>query len=263
MPTSDWLFGGIPNLAAQTWSVTSNAVTEDIVIPAGSYYLDDSSSALSLVSVVETALNTHSQITNTVSCYLARDRLVYIADDNPINITFTDTDARDILGFTGNLSGDDGYTAQRVSPHLWVPDRPGITAARLGRHGDEVYDTQVSSSGGSDATIVATGHDVRLHNEFDYRHVPFDYYDAGDDLGGQWRTFFTTTVRRFRHIKIYQNTLHDEASDTAVGLLNSNRVGPYRWRASGTIRYETRNEFENVHNMGRASLPVVVVPEYS
>ena len=265
MPTSDWLFGGVPNMAAQTWSVTSNAVTENIVIPAGSYYLDDSSSSRSLVSVVETALNTHSQITNTVSCFLARDRLVRITDDNAIAISFTDTTLRDILGFTGNLSASDAYTAQRVSSYLWVPDRPGDPSSRLGRPGDPVYDTKVSSSGGTNATIVATGHDTRLHNDIEYRHIPFAYYDAGDDLGGQWRTFFTTVVRRFRNIKIYRSTLHDETSATAVGLLNSNMIGPYRLRheGGGPIRYETSNEIANVHKLGRASLPVVVVPEYT
>lgn len=261
--TGAWWFGARPSMPAQTWSVTSNSVTEDIVIPAGSYYLDDSSSSRSLVSVVETALNGHSQITNTVSCFLARDRLVRITDDNPIDITFTNTDARDILGFTGNLSGTGAYEAQNVSDFLWVPDRPADPDARLGRDGDTVDDTVFSSSAGTEATLVATQWDERTWNTFRVDHIPNAYGDPGTDVGGTYRTFWHEVLRRFRNIAIYDSTLHDETSDTAVGLLASNRHGPYRWRPpGGPVRYELPRVIPNVHRLHRVSIDVVQTAEY-
>ena len=92
MATGSWLVGSYENLPAQTWSVTANSVTEDVTIPAGDYYLDDSTNSRSLVLAVATAMNTHSELSDVV-CLLAPNRHVFMESPGStnFNVTFTST----------------------------------------------------------------------------------------------------------------------------------------------------------------------------
>lgn len=267
MPDSSWLIGSYPSMPEQTLSVTANAVTADVTIDAGSYYLHDHLSSRSLVEVTAAAIQSHTQIT-TCTGILSRDRMVRFTADIAFSLTWTDTVARDVLGFTGNLTpADTTHVADVVSQYLWVPDRESDPDARLGRDGDVMYDTVVSSSGGSDAHIVATQHDSRVINEFDFHHVRTAYFDTGVDVnnGGQYRAFFTEVLRRFRRFKVYENTLHDENSSTDVGLLAGDALGPYRFRPAGggPIRFSNVRHIPKVEKYHRAVLPVVLTSEYA
>ena len=49
---------------------------------------------------------------------------LYTADSSTFSVTWNDTDFRDILGFTGNLSGANSYTATHRARYTWVPTHP-------------------------------------------------------------------------------------------------------------------------------------------
>lgn len=266
MPLSAWLIGSYPSLPAQGMEVTANASQETITVAAGDYYLDDWSGTRSYLAALQTALETHTQIT-TATVWLGRDRLVHFAFDTATAIDFTDTEGRDLIGMNGNLASTTADDADTVSPYLWVPDRPeNALSAALGRDGDPVYDTVVSATGGLDANLVSTGFDTRTFNDFDFRFVPTRYFDSGSDVnnGGEWRAFHEVVVRRFRRFKLYRQSLHDETDDTAVGLLGSNQLGPYRMRheGNGPIRFVNEREIGFVERLHRVRLPVIQVPEY-
>lgn len=263
MPTSSWWVGSWPDMAAQSISVDSGGA-EALSVTAGSYYLSHHTAALSACEALETALETHTAIT-TATVILSRDRLVRITCDASFTLTWTDTDLRDFLGFSSNLTpAATSFTADAVSDYLWVPDRPENPSARLGRHGDIVYDTVISQSGGASPYIVATQHDSRVYNDFDVRFVPNDYYDTGNDGGGEYRTFFTSTLRRIRNFAIYRDTTHDETDTTDVALASGDHLGPYRMIPSGgPIGFRNMREIANVEKLHRVQLSVVQATEYS
>src|SRR5688572_3890186 len=137
-------------MPAQTWSVAvQGGATEDITIPAGSYYLEDSTGAYSLCEAVATALDTHTDLSGS-ACYLGTDRQVYIEVDANCTIAFTDIIARNMLGFqTADTSVNDTvHIASLISRYLWVPDKPESPMdAILGVDGHEVKDTKIGISG--------------------------------------------------------------------------------------------------------------------
>lgn len=264
MPNSAWLVGSWPSLPSQSMTVTANATPEVITVAAGDYYLDDSASSRSYVAALATALQTHTQIT-TATVWLGRDRLVHFSFDVATAITFTDTDGRDLIGMNGAFASATSGDADTVSPFLWVPDRPENASARVGRDGDTVYDTVVSSAGGVNSTQIATGFNTRETNDFDFRFVPNEYFDSGVDAnnGGEWRSFFDTVVRRLRRFKLYRTTLHTEGDTTDVGLLGSNQLGPYQLRhGSGPMRFVNDREIDLIERLHRVRLPVIVAPDY-
>lgn len=265
MATGAWFVGSVVNMPSQVMSVTANAVTENCTITAGSYYLDDSSSARSLVEATATALQTHSQI-STATCIVSRDRLVRFTADVAFTLTWTDTEARDLLGAANFGSNSTTQASTNVSPILWVPDRPENPSSRLGRDGDIQYDTVVSMSGGSPANIVATQHDERVYNSFDLRFIRNAYWDTGTgNVGGEFRTFHAQILRQLIRFKVYRQTLFDSASTTDVGLLSSNQLGPYRMvpPPGGPIAFQHTREIQNVERLHRVKLDVVQCSEYS
>lgn len=267
MPTSAWFVGSYPNMTAQDLEVTVTATQETCTITAGDYYLDHPTSSLSLCDALATALNTHSLLSG-VTCWLGRDRLIHVdGNGTSFSATWTDTDARDMLGFAGNLSPTaTSHDATLVSDYLWVPDRPENPTARLSDIGYTVYDTVVSSSGNTSATIVASQHDSRVWNEFKPNAVPNAYYnDGGSALGGQWVTFYDTVVCKMRRFWVYRNYTHNEASTTDVNFSAAGALGPYKYRpASGALFMNEHNrKIANVEQYHDVTLPVVQVSEYA
>jgi len=269
MPLSSWLIGSVPNMPAQSMEVTAGGDTETIVVAAtgstGGWYLDDWQSALSYLSALETALETHSRIT-TATIHLGRDRLVHFAFDTATAIEFTDSEGQALIGMNGDFASATSGVADAISRWLWVPDRPENPSARVGRNGDPVYDTVVSVSPGAASTIVATGFNTREFNDFDFRFIRNADFDSGVDAnnGGEWRAFYDIVVRQLRLFKLYRQTQHDEADTTDVGLLASNLIGPYKLRhGRGLLRNKNRREIKHVDRLHRVQLPVVVATEYS
>lgn len=263
MPLSSWWIGSFPDMADQTIAVTANAVAENLTIAAGSYYVAHHSSPSSLCEALEDALETHSEIT-TATVIMSRDRLVRATCDVAFTLSWTDTDARDVLGAANWAVSQTTQVAPNVSPYLWVPDRPENPSARIGRDGNTRYDTVVSMSGGSAANIVATQHDERTYNSFDVRFVRNEYYDSGSgSVGGEYRTYFDTVLRRFRRFAVYRQTLHDEADTTAAGLVAGNHLGPYRKvPGNGPIGNVHNREIAHVERLHRVNLSVVQTSEY-
>lgn len=268
MPLSSWLIGSWPSMPAQSIAVTINANQETLVIASSDYYLEHHTASLSFLDALETALESHSEAP-TVTVSLGRDRLVRITSSAAVAIDWTSdgSGAQSMVGATGNLASATDHEMGAVSPFLWVPDRPENPSARLGRTGDTVYDTVVSGSAGDESsqTIVATQFNVRTFNEFDFRYVPNEYFDTGSDTnnGGQYRAFFDTVVSQFRRFNLYRETIHDEADTTAVSLLSANRIGPYRYRPRGPIRFVNDREIANVEDLHRVRLPVIYDPDPS
>jgi hypothetical protein len=92
-------------------------------LPAGDYYLPE------LLVAFATALNT-AATTDTLTATLSNSETgtgkVSITSDGNGTLEWVDTDLRDLLGYTGNLTlvADTANTATNQARSLWLPDCP-------------------------------------------------------------------------------------------------------------------------------------------
>lgn len=115
------------------WDVTYNEgggpVT--VTIPAGSYWASD------MPTQLQSAIENVS--INAWDCTIANGEsgtgLVTIDVPGTASITWTDTDLRDVLGFTGNLSGAGSYTGTWGARGMWMPDSPLVSPYTAGDAG--------------------------------------------------------------------------------------------------------------------------------
>lgn len=137
---------------AGTW--TDNIGATVVTITAGSYYLAE------LVTEINTQLPrswlvsiSDGEGTPTAATGLAT---ISSADYN-ISVTWTDTEIRDALGFTGNISGaSTAQTGTRQCPGLWLPGNPG----KFTRHGDSeagTLNTSFRQTVGPTGTVFSFG----------------------------------------------------------------------------------------------------------
>lgn len=98
----------------------NGTTSETVTIAAGTYYPTDF-----LITLDGELENAHGEsYTVTGSFGEAGTGLVTIANTEPVNIsiTWTDTPMRDLLGFTGNVSGSASHTGTRNMRGVWLPD---------------------------------------------------------------------------------------------------------------------------------------------
>lgn len=262
-----WLIGSRPNVPETTVEVTANSVTENVTIPAGDYYLDDSTASLSLAEAWATALATHSEIT-AASCVLSQDRLMRTSATVNGTGTFTATFPAnsivlDMLGYNSNLSpAAASFTADRISSYLWVPGRTeSPQLSRLGTEGRYHYDTQILSAGTSHRTAVSNN--KRRHALWKFYSVDNARVWSEDELGGEWITFFDTVLVKAWLFKLYRNTTNDESSTSDVSLSSANRQGPYVMvHDGGEIRSPYERTIPNVEQINTVTLEAHKTIEY-
>lgn len=267
MTLSSMLIGSEPELAQQDFTLTINGNPDVMSLAAGPYYLHHDDSVISLVGALADLCSLHT-VPAAVAIFITEGGYVRIEVGGVASFAITwgaATDLRDLLGFTGNLSGALAYTAQNPSPLIWIPQRTEISDARLGTLGDPIYDTAVGQPAGS-TPPVATQHNVRYHNEFEWRHcLGSTVRTLSGSQNGKWWTFHERVVRRFNRLFLYREIPYVAAS-TAIMTINTSlpyALGPYVWRPpTGNVRYQVPREEEMREAYNRVTLPVTLVDEY-
>lgn len=97
-------------------------------IPAGTYYHSSAGSTANDFAA-EVAVQANAVMGQTWTCTVAAGesgtgKYTIGCDGATCTVTFTDTDARDLMGFTGNLSGSTSYTSTGQAEGLWLPGYP-------------------------------------------------------------------------------------------------------------------------------------------
>lgn len=99
-----------------------------ITIPAGTYYHSSAGSeAEDFAATIATLAN--AAMTQTWTCTVAAGesasgKYTISCTGSTCTVTFTDTEVRDIMGYTGNLSGSTSYASTNQAKGLFLPTRP-------------------------------------------------------------------------------------------------------------------------------------------
>lgn len=124
IPTGGW------SISVQEFTPNAGPVT--VTVAAGTYYLNTTNGANSpLVTALKTALDGNATLTGTYTVSVddgsnsSTGKVTISATGvTTFNITWTSTDLRGVLGFTGNISGALTYTGDNQATYLWLPSVP-------------------------------------------------------------------------------------------------------------------------------------------
>lgn len=188
-------------------------------------YLEHATGALSMIKALQVALLAAPLA--GASVYLAQDGYVRIEATSTFILEWTasGTALRDALGFTGDLSGANSYTAPNRSTLLWVPRRNESPAlAPLGVVGDSTHAiTQVVASDGTQVTREF-GSPVR-RNEYRWAYIDKDQYWTSAESGGELYAFLRDVGLPGAKFYLYRQVDADYTSSSAVTL--GTGLGPY------------------------------------
>jgi hypothetical protein len=125
-----------------------------VTLVAGDYYWSsEDSEATDMAAQLALAINTELGIGS--KWYVTPDfteggtgKLNISCDGATCEVTWDDTTFRDLCGYDGDLTGDNGYESDNQVQFLWLPDGPPISPYGLSDEGDEEDDTTTAESPG-------------------------------------------------------------------------------------------------------------------
>lgn len=122
-------------------------------ITAGDYFLTD------FLTEIATRI---TAVISTENCYVnlskseasGTGKVTLTAEGSNLAVTWTDTEVRDILGFTGNLSAAVTYVATNHAMHVWLPDCSMFAPYGLNDPGMEESDVRQAETPAGDVFTI-------------------------------------------------------------------------------------------------------------
>ncbi len=231
-------------------------------VPADDYYLEHSTSSLSLIRAFDTAAEAAvGGLACTVE--ILRNRRVRITFDSPQAVNWgTATQLRDLLGFTGNLGAGTSHVATNISPLLWSPGYPATPKTIPGVAGYTIpHQAIYKSDDGTQAKRYHFG--TETWQDLEWTHiVPSRLRTTGTVAaqGGTFHQFFEQCAMlgaRFFH---YEDMTEDTA-DASTALVFGVGQGPYVLR-EGFDGDWYRRRVRGADVSSPLELPIHVVAEY-
>lgn len=215
-----WCIGAIEDASAMTVTISSSAES----IAAGSYYLYDATDARSLLAAFEDAMTSAGE--STVSAIINQGGYITISAAATFTVTWTNTTLRDMLGFTGNLSGASSYTATRWSTLFWSPTYRFQTITPDNVEFNRVPDTQINMSRTGKTVSGVSNHEMEVQ-QFKASAVPISRVWTSNAYGGEYRVWHDTVFEAVAPFKVYDVT--ENTTGTSAQSL-STVMGPYKAR---------------------------------
>lgn len=136
-------------VATGTGTVNDGGGADAFTVTPANYYM---STTTSLISTLETALEAAAGVGFTVTGSFGESgtgKVTIAINSGTFVLSWTDTDLRDALGFTGNLTpAAASFTSTNASPAVWLPDCPIVTPFGAGDNGLEEADASFAESPG-------------------------------------------------------------------------------------------------------------------
>jgi len=230
--TTSWCIGSTTFGSAQ--SVTINASGESVA--AGTYYLYDATDSRSLLAQLEDAM-TSAGVT-TPSVFMGQDGKVHITAGSSFTVTWSSTDLRDALGFTGNITSTTSASAQNWSTLFWSPTYRLQTMTPQGIAYNRRPDTVIVASRTGKTSQAVSNHEVQAQM-FTASAVPIArvWTTSATGLPGEYRYWHDTVFEPGYAFKVYDVT-EDTASSSSQSM--STVVGPYK---AASLNHDWYNRF--------------------
>lgn len=264
MAYADWVITGRD---WETETPTIDGSPTGVTAAANGLYLVHPTASLSLLARLVVAMT--SAGVGSPAAFVTEARYVRLTSSGTFTIAWgSATTLRDLLGFTGDLSGASSYTATNRSPLLWSPGKVLTPEqAPLDFHGAPVLDASVSV-GPLGNIVVRQNGEPSYVNRYSGRHVARDRYGTSPNaVVGQWLYFLRTELWQAKRVIVLRRVLEGSSVTASADYATSVALGPYRLDLSQS---DTRREFvARSEGFGRVeayydvTFPVVQTEEFS
>jgi hypothetical protein len=191
---------GLFTVAATEFTVASTATGND----AGSYYIYEYGGGTNDLMAHLTAKMAAVDATATVT--LSSAGKVVIAFGGVQTVSWSVTTLRDILGFTGNLSGAATYTATNYPRYTWVPTRE---MAEYPTNAAQLWATRSTTLAhrSIDGTTFTVNGNLVYDGNYSWRLNPLaEVLIAHDTAYNSFEQFFTDVMAVGKPIIVYPDT---------------------------------------------------------
>lgn len=218
---ASWLVGSFRLADDATIVVGGN----DVIIPAGDYYLRHATTALSLIDVIEAGIA--GEYTGA-TVRILKNRKVEIDLNGNSETLVIPSALQEALGFTSSpYAAATSRTAENVSTLLWSAGWPETTTrSPVGVLGRKVSD-RIMVASATGATYVVTKHHTTIMADLSWSAVRQDrtWTTDEDGLPGEFRRFFDVVIDPGYRMTLYPNVMEDDASSDEVTWPDG--LGPY------------------------------------
>lgn len=255
--TTAWIIGAQEDL---NLAVSIDASPQTIT---GDLYLYHATSTLSLLGMMVTKMTAAG--VGAAAAVLTGNRRVKLSSNATFTVTWTSTDLRDMLGFTGNLAGASSYTATNVSPLLWSPAKPltpelsptGVVGIRR----PLAFFTQSPSDG----SAFVVSHGRRTDQRWSCSHVAVDRFFTSSLAGGEYVKWFEFCAAKGFRWYVFPEVVEDASSTSATTL--TGELGPYVLAPAGRAPSVEYRRAQGLMWLGPARADVTIAcrdaPEYT
>jgi len=163
IPTGNWTF--------QATDGGGGPVTITLTATNTYYPSSAGNDTVSLLAKIKALLDADATLTGTYTVSLSdtTGKVTISVDSGTFSITWTSTDLRDLLGFTGNISSQATATGANQCEALWMSGCPPNKMYGLTSSGRPIYDRSVSVA--SDGTYAALVYASQTRDEISYEYV--------------------------------------------------------------------------------------------
>lgn len=178
------------------------------------------------------------------------------------------TTLRDLLGFTGTLSGASAYTAPNRSPLLWNPAKYlTFELSPRATTGQSVLDISATWGAGGNGTVRQEGAATVLQR-FSARHIPkAKFRTTTASAAGEWHYFWANELTALRRFIVLMDVTIGDSTTTSMSYGSSTHVGPYLYDMSDAAtrrsQFSRDSGFERVEAYYPVSFPGVITSEYA
>lgn len=213
-----WIIGSVKSLS---YAFTVDATLGSV---SGSRYLYHATGSLSILNAIRLGMVAAGYAGATA--VLTRDRRVKLASGaGNFTVTWDSTALRDLLGFTGDLSGASSYTATNVSPLLWSPAKPLTPELSPSDVAGIEKPLAYFTMSPTDGSAFVLSHGSRTDQRYSVQHVPVARVLTSSAAGGEWATFFMQCAAKGYQWYVFPAVTEESGSSTAATL--SGGLGPY------------------------------------
>lgn len=198
--------------SAQSVSVDEGggAVAVTIASASTDYTLSTAGAATALLTAIGSALTANGSLAGTYTCTLSATTgkvtisATGIGGAGNFSIAWTSTTIRNVLGFTGTISGASSYTSTEHAEYLWLPGvgraAPMAPDAYQGR---PVVDVVTTLSPDGHVTVIEG--DTRYDDTLDFRFVRGNktWTPLETTTNESFQTFWAATVTQGLAIRYY------------------------------------------------------------
>jgi hypothetical protein len=250
--SASWLIGSIEDSDAMGVTIAGSGQT----IAAGSYYLHGPTNALSLLYHFQTAMTAAS--VGSAAAYLTEAGYVRLTGSGTFTVTWTNTTLRDLLGFTGNLSGASSYVAPNHSKLWWSAGYDVTPETPYGVESMPMPDTSITTSRDG-SQVLFTTNNTQHHQKFSWDVVGIDRVWTSAEAGGEYKAWWDTVGRAGLRWYLWPDVDEDSGSTTQATL--SGPLGPYKLRRIDPGWYN--RQIPGVDQLSEIEIDAIVVSEYA